>query len=103
MYDFYWAFANQRILEDRTKEVEFYKKTLQGFRKGNLIFDIGANEGYKTDIFLRLGARVVAVDPDEENQRSLRERFLKYRLTPKRVDIEGKAVSDAIAIQNHVD
>ena len=97
MYDFFWAFANQQILEERAKEIEFYKKTLQGFRKGNLIFDIGANEGYKTDIFLRLGARVVAVDPDKENQESLRQRFLKYRLRPKRVDVEGKAVSDAIA------
>jgi FkbM family methyltransferase len=93
------VFANQRLLEDRAKEVEFYKKTLQGFRKGNLIFDIGANEGYKTDIFLRLGAKVVAVDPDEANQEVLRQRFLKYRLTPKTVDIEGKAVSDTIAIK----
>jgi FkbM family methyltransferase len=99
VYDFYWAFANQQVLKDRTTEVEFYKRTLKGFRKGNLIFDIGANQGYKTDIFLRLGARVVAVDPDEESQESLRQRFLKYRLTPKRVDIEGKAVSDAISIK----
>lgn len=99
VYDFYWAFANQQLLKDRTKEVEFYKNTLQGFQKGNLIFDIGANQGYKTDIFLRLGARVVAVDPDEENQRLLRQRFLKYRITPKKVDIEGRAVSDAISIQ----
>jgi FkbM family methyltransferase len=97
VYDFYWAFANQQILEERAKEIEFYKNTLQGFRKGYLIFDIGANQGYKTDIFLRLGARVVAVDPDKENQESLRQRFLKYRLRPKRVDVEGKAVSDAIA------
>jgi FkbM family methyltransferase len=99
VYDFYWAFVDQQVLKDRTTEVEFYKRTLQGFRKGNLIFDIGANQGYKTDIFLRLGARVVAVDPDEESQESLRQRFLKYRLTPKRVDIEGKAVSDAISIK----
>ena len=97
VYDFYWAFANQQILEERAKEIEFYKKTLQGFRKGNLIFDIGANEGYKTDIFLRLGARVVAVDPDKENQESLRQRFVKYRLKPKSINIEDKAVSDAIA------
>jgi FkbM family methyltransferase len=92
-------FANQRLLEERAKEVEFYKKTLQGFRKGNLIFDIGANVGDKTDIFLRLGAKVVAVEPDDASQEVLRQRFLKYRLTPKRVDIEGKAVSDAIAIK----
>jgi FkbM family methyltransferase len=97
VYDFYWACANQQLLDDRTKEIEFYKNTLQGFRKGYLIFDIGANQGYKTDIFLRLGARVVAVDPDEENQKSLKQRFVKYRLRPKRVSVEGKAVSDVIS------
>jgi len=97
VYDFYWACANQQLLDDRGKEIAFYKNTLQGFRKGYLIFDIGANQGYKTDIFLRLGARVVAVDPDEENQKSLKQRFVKYRLRPKRVNVEGKAVSDVIS------
>ncbi|HEY9503124.1 MAG TPA: FkbM family methyltransferase, partial [Pyrinomonadaceae bacterium] len=29
--------------------------------------------------------------------KSLRQRFLKSRVRPKRVDVEGKAVSDAIA------
>jgi FkbM family methyltransferase len=97
VYDFYWACANQQVLDDRAKEIEFYKNTLQGFRKGYLIFDIGANQGYKTDIFLRLGARVVAVDPDEENQKSLKQRFVEYRFRPKRVNVEGKAVSDVIS------
>jgi FkbM family methyltransferase len=99
VYDFYWAFADQRPLECRIREVGFYQRTLQGFRKGDLIFDVGANGGYKTDIFLRLGARVVAVDPDKANQEVLRQRFLKYRLRPKTVNIEGKAVSDAISIK----
>jgi FkbM family methyltransferase len=98
-YDLYWAFANRRLLEARGKEVKFYQKTLKGFRTGNLIFDVGANQGHKTDIFLRLGAKVVCVDPDKANQETLRERFLKYRLRPKRVNIEGKAVSDAISIK----
>jgi FkbM family methyltransferase len=99
IYDFYWALVNRTLLLARAKEVEFYKKTLQGFRPGNLIFDVGANQGHKTDIFLRLGAKVVSVDPDKENQEALRERFLKYRLRPKMVNIESKAVSDAVAIK----
>jgi FkbM family methyltransferase len=99
VYDFYWAFTDRQLLDDRTKEVEFYKKTLQGFKKGDLIFDVGANEGYKTDIFLRLGAKVVAVDPDEANQKVLRQRFLRHRLAPKMVSIEVKAVSDNNAIK----
>jgi FkbM family methyltransferase len=94
VYDLYWGFANQRLLDNRAKEVEFYRKTLLGFRKGNIIFDIGANEGYKTDIFLRLGAKVVAVEPDEDNQNILRQNFLTYRLFERPVTIVGKAVSD---------
>ena len=100
VYDLYWAFANRGLLEARAKEVEFYEKTLSGFRPGNLIFDVGANQGHKTDIFLRLGAKVVSVDPDKANQKVLRERFLKYRLRPKKVNIEGKAVSDAITVKS---
>ena len=96
VYDLYWAFADPRLLDHRAREVEFYKRTLLGLQKGSLIFDIGANEGYKTEIFLRLGAKVVAVDPDPTNQDVLRQKFLKYRLLPKKVAIEGRAVSDAI-------
>jgi FkbM family methyltransferase len=99
VYDLYWTFANKGLLEDRAKEVAFYRNTLQGFRTGSLIFDIGANQGHKTDIFLRLGAKVVSIDPDEANQDVLRQRFLKYRLKPKMVDVEGKAVSDVSTIK----
>jgi len=59
-----------------------------------LVFDVGANEGLKTDLFLRMGARVIAIEPDETNQLILRERFLKLRLARKPVVIVGKAVSD---------
>ena len=94
LYDLYWTMTDRRIIDDRSREVEFYRKLLQGFRKGDLVFDVGANHGYKTDIFLRLGARVVAVEPDELNQDVLKEKFLRYRLTKKPVVIVGKAVSD---------
>jgi FkbM family methyltransferase len=63
-----------------------------------LIFDIGANYGQKTDIFLRVGARVLAVDPDEMNQEALKDKFLRYRLVAKQVTIVGKAVSDKSAV-----
>ena len=63
-----------------------------------MIFDIGANHGQKTDIFLRVGARVLAVDPDEVNQEALRDKFLRYRLVKKPVIIVKKAVSDKCAV-----
>src|SRR5207247_1008105 len=56
--------------------------------------DIGANVGYKTDLFLRMGARVVAVEPEPGGQKVLRERFLQYRITRPPLTIVGKAVSD---------
>jgi FkbM family methyltransferase len=79
-------------------EMKFYQKTLTGLKKGNLIFDIGANDGCKTDIFLRLGAKVVAVEPDETNLETLKGKFIKNRLFPKPVSIEGKAVSDRVGV-----
>jgi len=95
LYDAYWTLQDKRIIADRDCEVEFYARTLNGIRKGSLVFDIGANQGYKTDMFVRLGASVVAVDPDASNYALLNDKFIKYRLTPKPVRVVGKAVSDS--------
>ncbi|HEY4777799.1 MAG TPA: FkbM family methyltransferase [Candidatus Acidoferrales bacterium] len=94
IYDFYWGLANKNIIDDRQSEVEFYRTLLDGLREGHLIFDVGANRGYKTDIFLRLGAAVVAVEPDEACQEILKQKFLKYRFKKKRLVIVSRAVSD---------
>jgi FkbM family methyltransferase len=99
IYDLYWTIADTRRIAGRSKEVDFYRKLLAGFRPGDLIFDIGANDGQKTDIFLRLGARVLAVEPDEVNCRVIYNRFMKYRLAPKPVVIVDKAVSDRNAVE----
>lgn len=98
-YDLYWKVADRSLLEDRRKELNFYRNLLNGFRKGDLIFDVGANHGSKTSIFLSLGARVIAIEPDEANQEILREMFLKYRLKPKPVVVVGKALSDKCAVE----
>lgn len=94
--DAYWAAAHRERLRSLRQEVHFYKTVLAGFERGNLIFDIGANAGAKTDVFLRLGARVVAVDPDATCSRMIEERFLKFRLHPRPVTIVTSAVSNAI-------
>ena len=99
LYDLYWRIADSRIINGRSREVKFYRDLLLGgFQDGDLIFDIGANHGSKTDIFLRLGARVLAVDPDEMNQEALRDKFLRYRWVKKPVIVVGRAVSDKSGI-----
>ena len=94
LYDAYWRIADRRVVQQHEQELDFFRNTLVGFRRNDLIFDIGANHGFKTRVFLELGARVIAVDPDEQNQKTLAERFLAYRLRKKPVVVVGKAVSD---------
>jgi FkbM family methyltransferase len=95
LYDIYWSVADASLLQKIRSELSFYRGLLGGLRRDDLIFDIGANHGSKTDIFLRLGARVVAVEPDAVSKSILEEKFLRYRLRPKPVEIVQKAVSDS--------
>jgi FkbM family methyltransferase len=99
VHDLYWRVSNREFIDARRKQVDFYRDLLEGFQRGDLIFDIGANVGEKTDVFVRLGARVVAVEPDEHNQEVLRGKFLRYRLRPKPVCIVGNAVSDKVSVE----
>ena len=94
LYDAYWRIADPGTGERRKQELAFFRETLVGFRRNDLIFDIGANHGVKAEIFLKLGARVIAVDPDVSNQKTLTEHFLAYRLRRKPIVVVGKAVSD---------
>lgn len=97
--DAYWAVGHRERLELLRQEVRFYENVLAGFERGDLILDIGANVGAKTDVFLRLGARVVAVEPDDACSRSLEERFLEFRISPRPVTIVSKAVSNRIGTE----
>jgi len=97
--DLYWNIADKRRIDARHREMDFYRSLFNGFHRGDLIFDVGANDGRKTDVFLRLGARVLAVEPDEHNQQVIREKFLTLRLARKPVVIVGKAVSDKVTTE----
>ncbi|MDW8445198.1 MAG: FkbM family methyltransferase [Acetobacteraceae bacterium] len=48
-------------------------------RPGDLAFDVGAHVGDRTEAFRRLGARVVAVEPQPALARFLRARFARDR------------------------
>jgi FkbM family methyltransferase len=54
------------------RRLAFYR---QFVRPGGLCFDVGAHVGDRTQLFLRLGARVVAVEPQRECASRLRRAF----------------------------
>lgn len=56
----------------RRKLIRFYS---QFVGKGDLCFDIGANIGNRTKVFLRLGATVVAVEPQNNCMRKLLKKY----------------------------
>src|SRR2546427_8278181 len=100
LYTLYWTLMDKSLVDDVLREVNFYRSLLTGFRQGDLTFDIGANHGYKTSVFLRLGASVLAVEPDPASKKILEEMFIRYRLAPKPVIIIDKAVSDSSTRQS---
>jgi len=58
----------------------------QFIRSGDLCFDVGANMGNRTEAFLKLGARVVAVEPQANCVVVLREKYGRepqFTLIPK--------------------
>lgn len=67
--------------------MQFFSKFV---RRGDLCFDVGANVGKFTDVFLAIGARVVCVEPQEVCLRQLYKLFGNKR----NVFIVGKAVGE---------
>src|SRR3982751_3963898 len=52
--------------------VSFYKQILS---PGDLVFDIGANIGNRVETFFNIGCNVVAVEPQEECIKILKQKF----------------------------
>lgn len=75
------------IRSQHDKLLKFYSHFVE---KNALCFDIGANMGNRTEIFLELGARVICVEPQETCLKQLEKNFEGNR----DVIIVGKAVSD---------
>lgn len=64
----------------------------QSIKAGDTFIDIGANLGYYTVLAAKLGARVVAYEPDAQAFRLLKKNILLHRL--KNVTAHNVAVSD---------
>lgn len=65
-----WTSAQAKLM--RRKRMRFYAGLID---RGDLVFDVGANMGERTELFLALGADVVAVEPQAECAQHLRSRW----------------------------
>ena len=71
------------LLDLRYRTIWYRKRTIEFYRRfikpGNLVFDIGSHIGNRTEIFLQLGARVIAVEPQKAAVTTLKKRFIDNR------------------------
>jgi FkbM family methyltransferase len=89
----YYATLNRQKLAQIENEKLFYETLIH---PGNLCFDIGANVGDKVNIFLSLGARVVACEPQPFCLDILNARFKGQKdfiLVPKGVGIKEEVLT----------
>jgi FkbM family methyltransferase len=68
--------AGREMRAHRQRMLRFYA---QFVREGDLCFDVGANLGSRVEVFLRLGATVVAVEPQRQCVDYLRMRYARNR------------------------
>jgi FkbM family methyltransferase len=73
-YAVYRALNRKERLRFR-RELGFYAQMIQ---PGQLCFDVGANIGKKSEVFLELGARVVAFEPQADCFRELNARCARF-------------------------
>lgn len=75
----YFPSKSQRLLLEKekqefTKSIEFFSAFI---KPGDLCFDVGANMGKRVETFLKLGARVVAIEPQRIFSKYLKLKFGK--------------------------
>jgi FkbM family methyltransferase len=80
---------NPLIAALRQREIKLYRELL---KPNSLCFDIGANLGQKSEIFLSAGFRTVAIEPNAHCQESLRLQFANH----PRATIVQQAVGSTI-------
>lgn len=78
---------------------DFYSKLLS---PGDLVFDIGANEGNYTNIFVDIGCKVVSVEPQERCISQINERT-KGKCTTLQCACGAKSGEKAILIRCNTD
>ncbi len=65
-------FENPLQKDHRNRMIKFYSDFIHS---GCLCFDIGANYGYRTEAFLQIGAKVIAVEPQKQCVKFMKLKF----------------------------
>lgn len=95
--------AVKSVSEWTTHDQEMLAFYSQFVGPGDLCFDVGANFGNRTKILLRLGARVIAVEPQRHCVTALRSSFDKsphFAIVPK---VLGASEGEAELLVGHAD
>lgn len=66
------TYISSKKIKHKKEMLKFYS---QFIKKGDLCFDVGANQGNRTDIFLALGATVIAIEPQEACIKKLQKKY----------------------------
>ncbi len=80
--------SEARAAVENDRQLRHYRAFIE---PGDLVFDLGANVGERAETFRRLGARVIAVDPQPSSVAALEARFSDH----PQVTVVGKAVAAA--------
>jgi FkbM family methyltransferase len=86
--DLYQRLLNRAYFNERREGRRFYSQFVD---PGDLVFDLGANRGLMSEMFLELGAKVLALEPIPDLAAKIRARY-----PAKGLWVEAVAVGDAI-------
>ena len=86
----------------RNEELKFYKQLLRLHPSRNeLIFDVGANKGLKSDIFIKLSKRVIAFEPTLNLYEFLIRKFKNSNVTVSNYALSKDSGSGELFIVSH--
>ena len=95
---YFFPTAHDKYLKKLHQERFFFYQ--QFIKKGDICFDIGANIGDRTNIFLELGAKVVSVEPQQFCYEVLKKKF-GNRITLIQKGVGSKNETKDFFISNH--
>ncbi len=70
-------FPSEYLKNSRKNDIKYINFYSQFIKSGDLCFDIGAHRGHRTNIFLKIGAKVLAIEPQKDLYKYLKLKFAK--------------------------